>query len=83
MPQGGAPLKEVWEVEEGTELHSMPFSKPLSAILAGHTWYQLARLMLSDWTMSIYAGTYQRSEPFHNINTQYLAVLAFQSRRVA
>lgn len=40
--QGGKPLKEVWEVEEGTELHSMPFSKPLGAVLAGHTWYQNA-----------------------------------------
>ena len=65
MPQGGAPLKEVWEVEEGTELRSMPFSKPLSAILAGHTWYQL---ILSDCTMSMYAGTYQRSESSHNFN---------------
>ena len=65
MPQGGAPLKEVWEVEEGTELHSMPFSKPLSAILAGHTWYQL---MLSDCTMSMYTSTYQRPEPSRNLN---------------
>ena len=42
--QGGLPLKEVWEVEEGTELVSMPLSKPLGAVLAGYTWYQIAAL---------------------------------------
>ena len=37
--QGDQPLKATWSVEEGLELHSMPFSKPLGAVLAGHTWY--------------------------------------------
>ena len=37
--QGAKPLKETWQVEEGIELHSLPFSKPLGAVLAGHPWY--------------------------------------------
>lgn len=37
--QGGLPLQQSWSVEEGVELHAMPFSKPLGAVLAGHPWY--------------------------------------------
>ena len=37
--QGGAPLVETWEIQEGTELVSMPFSRPLGAVLAGYPWY--------------------------------------------
>ncbi len=37
--QGDQPLKATWSIEEGVELHSMPFSKPLGAVLAGHAWY--------------------------------------------
>lgn len=32
--EGDQPLKATWSVEEGLELHSMPFSKPLGAVLA-------------------------------------------------
>ena len=37
--QGALPLKANWSVQEGVELLTMPFSKPLGAVLAGHTWY--------------------------------------------
>lgn len=51
--QGGLPLKEVWEVEEGTELVSMPLSKPLGAVLAGYTWYQIAVPLLPALCMHV------------------------------
>ena len=46
--QGDQPLKATWSVEEGVELHSMPFSKPLGAVLAGHIWYHS---VCSSWQL--------------------------------
>lgn len=40
--QGDQPLTATFSVEEGVELHSMPFLKPLGAVLAGHIWYHSA-----------------------------------------
>ena len=37
--QGALPLKANWSVQDGVELLTMPLSKPLGAVLAGHTWY--------------------------------------------
>ena len=37
LMQGDQPLKEVFAVEDNVELQSLPFSKPLGAVMAGHT----------------------------------------------